>query len=187
MPDIGTEQEDRDLIRRIASQDALALEAFYDRYNRLSFGLVMRIVGNRTDAEDVLMDTFWQIWQQASRYDSSRGKPLAWLLTIARTRAIDCVRSTTRHQSKDENLENLNENPQPGPTPDLFVVADTQSAVNEALQTLSEQQRVPLEMAYFRGMSHTEIARALGQPLGTVKDRIRNGMAHLKKRLKAYV
>src|SRR5688572_12230315 len=180
------EQEDRDLIQRMAVKDALALDLFYARYNRIAFGLVLRIVGNRADAEDVLMDVFWQAWQQSSRYDSSRGKPIAWLLTIARTRAIDSVRSSSRQQAKTDDLETQKEPPAPR-EPDTFVLADTRQAVQEALQDLSENQRIPLEMAYFQGMSHTEIATALGQPLGTVKDRIRTGMAHLRKRLKAYI
>src|SRR5262245_55196588 len=99
------EQEDRDLIQRMASNDAEALGKFYYRYNRLAFGLVVRIVGNREDAEDVLTDVFWQVWQQASRYDASRGKPVAWLLTIARSRAIDCLRSSSRHQTQSEDVE----------------------------------------------------------------------------------
>ena len=180
------EQEDRDLIRRMASKDAEALGRFYDRYNRLAFGLVLRIVGSREDAEDVLVDVFWQAWQQASRYDASRGKPVAWLLTIARTRAIDCLRSSSRHQTQSEDIEAVPPAGNPSEL-DAFVLADTRRGVQEALQTLSEQQRIVLEMAYFQGMSHTEIAAALGQPLGTVKDRIRTGMLHLKKRLKPYL
>lgn len=181
------EQEDRELIGRMASKDANALDAFYARYNRVAFGLVLRIVGNRADAEDVLMEVFWQVWQQSGRYDSSRGKPIAWLLTIARTRAIDSVRSTSRQQTKTHEIEAQTDLPRSSSEPDSFVVAGARRAVQDALQTLSEQQKIPLEMAYFQGMSHTEIAAALGQPLGTVKDRIRTGMAHLRKRLKAYL
>src|SRR3977135_2999134 len=103
--DKRVEQEDRELIQRMASKDADALDAFYTRYNRLAFGLVFRIVGNRPDAEDVLTDVFWQVWQQAPRYDSSRGKPIAWLLTIARTRAIDCLRSTNRQHTRNDDFE----------------------------------------------------------------------------------
>ncbi len=187
MPDEKrVEQEDRELIQRMASKDADALDAFYSRYNRIAFGLILRIVGNRADAEDVLTDVFWQAWQHSSRYDSSRGKPIAWLLTISRTRAIDSVRSRNRQQSRAGELEAQTE-PTAASGPDSFVLSDTRNAVREALQTLPEQQRIPLEMAYFQGMSHTEIAAAVGQPLGTVKDRIRNGMAHLRKRLKAYL
>ena len=180
------EREDRDLIRRMGTKDAAALDAFYARYHRLAFSLIFRIVGGRDDAEDVLIDVFWQTWQQADRYDASRGKPVAWLLTIARTRAIDSVRSSGR---RDSNTESVEEGTQPADAPeaDVFVLADTKRAVREALQTLPEQQRTLLEMAYFQGMSHTEIAAAVSQPLGTVKDRIRNGMMHLRKRLKPYL
>lgn len=183
------ENEDRELIRRMASKDSTALDGFYTRYNRLAFTLVFRIVGIREDAEDVLVDVFWQVWQQASRYDSSRGKPVAWLLTIARTRAIDCLRSSGRRNAGSEAVETAQANPaiSSSSETDTFVLADTRQAVRDALQTLPEQQRVPLEMAYFQGMSHTEIAAALGQPLGTVKDRVRNGMMHLRKRLKPYL
>ena len=177
--------EDLELIRRMGAKDSQALDAFYERYKRTAFSLVYRIVGNREDAEDVLVDVFWQAWQQANRYDQSRGKPLAWLLTIARTRAIDCVRS--RSSRRTEDLENRVETPAPNSAGDPFVRADTREAVQEALRTLPEQQRIPLEMAYYQGMSHMEIASALNQPLGTVKDRIRNGMMHLKKRLKPYL
>ena len=178
------EQDDAELIRRLAAKDAKALEAFYERHKRLAFSLVFRIVGNREDAEDVLVDVFWQVWQQAVRYDASRGKPMAWLLTIARTRAIDCVRSSHR---RTDDVEDVTEKPPTGAEPDMFVAADTKKAVGAALQSLSEQQRIPLEMAYFQGMSHTEIAAALNQPLGTIKDRIRTGMLHLRKRLKPYL
>jgi len=181
------EQEDREWIQRMASKDAKALDAFYTRYNRLAFGLVLRIVGNREDAEEVLTDVFWQIWQQAPKYDASRGKPIAWLLTIARSRAIDRVRSTGRQPIPTADLDHPTNSPPASAEPDPFVLRDTRAAVQEALQSLPEQQRIPLEMAYFQGMSHTEIAAALGEPLGTVKDRIRTGMINLKKRLRPYL
>jgi RNA polymerase sigma-70 factor (ECF subfamily) len=180
------EREDRDLIRRTARKESDALDALYRRYHRVVFGLVLRIVGNREDAEDVLTEVFWQVWQQASRYDAVRGKPVAWLLTIARTRAIDRLRSTGRQGSYGGDPVEMKE-PQPAADPDPIVLRTMQAAVREALQTLPEQQRIPLEMAYFEGMSHTEIAAALGQPLGTVKDRIRTGMMHLRKRLRPYL
>jgi RNA polymerase sigma-70 factor (ECF subfamily) len=179
--------EDRELIRRMALKDAAALDAFYTRYNRIAFGLVLRIVGNREDAEDVLTDVFWQVWQQSPRYDFSRGKPVAWLLTIARTRAIDRVRSTGRQHMQAGDMDE-NKIVAAGPAaPDPFVLTETREAVRSALDTLPEHQRILVEMAYFQGMSHTEIAAALGQPLGTVKDRIRTGMLHLRKRLQPYI
>jgi RNA polymerase sigma-70 factor (ECF subfamily) len=181
--DKWAEKDDHELIQRMASKDANALDAFYSRYNRLAFSLIFRILGNRADAEDVLSEVFWQVWQQSSRYDSSRGKPVAWLLTISRTRAIDRLRYTNRQQMEAQVEEAQLDPPSSAAEPDPFVRA----AVQEALQSLGEQQRIPLEMAYFQGMSHTEIAAALGQPLGTVKDRIRTGMLNLKKRLRPYL
>src|SRR6267142_3443107 len=135
--DKRVEKEDHDLIQRMASKDASALGVFYERYNRVAFGLVLRIVGNRADAEDVLVDLFWQVWQQSSRYDSSRGKPIAWLLTIARTRAIDCIRSTNRQPTKTDEIEAHNNPASAPPEPDSLVVADTRRGVQEALQTLT--------------------------------------------------
>jgi RNA polymerase sigma-70 factor (ECF subfamily) len=179
-------EQDRELIQRMASKDAQALDSFYRRHSGVAFSLILRIVGNRADAEDVVMDVFWQAWQQSHRYDASRGKPVAWLLTMARTRAIDCVRSSNRQQVKNDQFESYN-NPSPAPATDIFVEGDVRNAVQQALAALTEQQRTPLELAYFQGMSHTEIAAALGQPLGTVKDRIRTGMVHLRKALRAYL
>src|ERR1043166_5761136 len=122
MPDPSrVDEADRDLIRRMASKDSTALDAFYERYNRLAFSLVLRIVGTREDAEDVLVDVFWQVWQQAGRYDQSRGKPIAWLLTIARTRAIDCIRSTNRQESRIEELDASTHPASAAPETDSFV------------------------------------------------------------------
>jgi len=169
----------------MASRDARALETFYDRYNRVAFTLVLRIVRSREDAEDVLSDVFWQAWQQAGRYDTSRGKPIAWLLTIARTRAIDYLRSGTKHAAETDFDNNAPLEPADRAT-DPFVLAGLQRAVKACLEKLAQPQRVALEMAYFEGMSQTEIARALNEPLGTMKDRIRSGMMHLRKCLKPY-
>src|SRR6058998_2010286 len=122
--DPRVEKEDREWIQRMAAKDAAALDAFYRRYNRIAFSLILRIVGNREDAEDVLTDVFWQVWQQSGRYDSTRGKPIAWLLTMARTRAIDCMRSNQRRQGRTEELE-ADKNPATGPAePDSFVLSD---------------------------------------------------------------
>lgn len=177
--------DDKELIQRMASQDARALETFYDRYNRVAFTLVLRIVRTREDAEDVLSDVFWQAWQQAGRYDTSRGKPIAWLLTIARTRAIDYVRSGNRRAAETEFDNNAPVGPMDRAT-DPFVLAGLQRSVRMCLEKLAQPQRVALEMAYFEGMSQAEIARALNEPLGTMKDRIRTGMMHLRKCLKPY-
>lgn len=179
------ETDDQVLIQRMASKESQALATFYDRYHRVAFALVLRIVKAREDAEDVLTEVFWQVWQQAARYDTSRGKPLTWLLTIARTRAIDHVRSNAR-RAGDTALETEHEAPPAAPTQDPFVLAGIRRAVSKCLEALPEAQKVALELAYFEGMSHSEIAQSLNQPLGTMKDRIRSGMMHLRKCLKPY-
>jgi RNA polymerase sigma-70 factor, ECF subfamily len=188
--DERADRENTELIRRMALRDARALEEFYDRYNRLVFGLVLRIIRVREDAEDVMVDVFWQVWQQSARYDASRGKPVAWLLTIARTRAIDGLRSSNRQATHNSAAEEIQDHRVPArhevPS-DPGILADRREAVRAALKSLPDQQRVPLEMAYFDGLTHTEIAESLNQPLGTMKDRIRTGMLHLKKQLKAYL
>jgi len=166
----------------MAARDAAALETFYDRHNRIAFTLVLRIVKVREDAEDVLTDVFWQAWQQASRYDTSRGTPLAWLLTIARTRAIDSLRSAGRRGT--ESSFEVEAVPLAGEQDDPFVVAGIQRAVVQCLEALPVAQRTVLELAYFEGMSHSEIASMLNQPPGTMKDRIRSGMMHLRECLK---
>jgi RNA polymerase sigma-70 factor (ECF subfamily) len=192
LADERADAENLELIRRMALRDAAALDALYERYHRLVFTLVLRIMRIREDAEDVVVDVFWQVWQQAGRYDASRGKPVTWLLTIARTRAIDALRSSNRravHVSQtatsgtpEDRLPPTADSPgNPG------ILADTRQAVHAALKSLPEQQRIPLEMAYFQGMTHTEIAESLNQPLGTMKDRIRTGMSHLRRQLKAYL
>jgi RNA polymerase sigma-70 factor (ECF subfamily) len=180
--------DDTELIRRMAARDAGALEAFYDRYNRVAFTMVLRIVRIREYAEDVLSDVFWQAWQQANRFDASRGKPIAWILTIARTRALDHLRAGGRRVTESTTQSEVNNPPAQviDRGNDPFVLAGLQRAVRSCLEKLTEPQRVALEMAYFEGMSQSEIAKALNQPLGTMKDRIRSGMMHLRKCLKPY-
>jgi RNA polymerase sigma-70 factor (ECF subfamily) len=148
--DSHTENEDRELILRMAADDGDALDAFYTRHNRLVFGLLSRILPNRADAEDVLTEVFLQVWQQSSRYDAERGKPLAWLLTIARTRGIDRLRAAGKKPVQSSDFSKPEED---APAPaglDPFVLTDMRYAVQEALAALPETQRIPLEMHIFK-------------------------------------
>jgi RNA polymerase sigma-70 factor, ECF subfamily len=181
--DDPVERDDQDLLRRMALKDAQALELFYDRYYRVAFALVIRIVKLRQEAEDVLAEVFWQVWRQSSRYTPSRGKPLSWLLTIARTRAIDSLRASNRRPQTDSSELDV-ATPARVAREDPSVQASTRIAISRCLELLSREQRVPLELAYFEGMSHSEIAAALNQPLGTMKDRIRTAMMTLRKCLR---
>jgi RNA polymerase sigma-70 factor (ECF subfamily) len=174
-----------DLIRRMAAGDRQALAPFYDRYGSLAYSLVLRIVRDRADAADVLQDVFWEAWQHADRYDAERGTPEAWILTRARSRAIDRVRSVRRRGATfvapvDEAIAATPDEGRPDPA-DL---ASDRTRVASALGQLPEAQREAIELAYWGGLTQTEIAEKLGQPLGTVKTRIRLGMERLRGALR---
>ncbi|HKP10617.1 MAG TPA: sigma-70 family RNA polymerase sigma factor [Blastocatellia bacterium] len=156
----------------------------YDATNRLVFGLILRIVADRATAEEVLLDVYTQVWRQAATYDANRGVPLAWIMTIARSRAIDRVRAG-RHDQRKEPLEAIGEISAVGISPEeASVHSERQRLVRSALSTLAPEQREVIELAYYSGLSHSEIALKLGQPLGTVKTRTRLGMIKLRDMLR---
>ena len=173
------------LIKRVAEGDQSALTALYDATSRLVFGLIMRVVSDRSTAEEVLLDVYTQVWRQAGAYDVSRGAPLAWLMTIARTRGIDRLRSGRYEQQNKEALDTIREVSASTASPEEATVAsERQRLVRSALATLSAEQREVIELAYYSGLSHSEIALRLGQPLGTVKTRTRLGMIKLRDMLR---
>jgi RNA polymerase sigma-70 factor (ECF subfamily) len=162
------------LVRRLAEGDHAALADFYDRYAGLVNGLALRILRDSAEAEDVVQEVFVQAWRQADRYDSSRGAPEAWLCTMARTRALDRLR---RRASRREEPSDT------APGPALAPKTDEALAVRKALDGLSPDQRRALELAYYEGLTQTEIAARLGEPLGTIKTRIRTAMIRLRETL----
>jgi RNA polymerase sigma-70 factor (ECF subfamily) len=170
------------LVRRMAAGDREAFGTFYDRYAPLVFPLIVRIVRDRSDAADVLQDVFWEAWQGAAAYDPARGTPEAWMITRARTRAIDRVRSVRRRGETfvppvDERLAVA----PPETGGDAAERAEDRGVIRTALQTLSPPQREAIELAYYAGLTQTEIAERLKQPLGTVKTRIRLGLERLRE------
>jgi RNA polymerase sigma-70 factor (ECF subfamily) len=180
------EQDWAALIKRMAGGDQHALSAFYDSTNRLIFGLLLRILSDAAQAEEVLLDVYMQVWRQAGRYDPERGKTLAWLVTIARTRAIDRLRSGRQDELRKESLDGAAAHAANLTTGfvDPTVVPEMQRVVRAALASLPQEQREVIEMAYYLGLSHSEIAARLNQPLGTVKTRTRLGMMKLREQLK---
>ena len=173
------------LIGRIAAGEQSALTAVYDATNRLVFGLILRVVTDRATAEEVLLDVYTQVWRQAASYDAGRGVPLAWIMTIARSRAIDRVRAGRNDQQRKEPLEAIGEVSDAGVSPEeASVYSERQRLVRSALNTLVPEQREVIELAYYSGLSHSEIALKLGQPLGTVKTRTRLGMMKLRDMLR---
>jgi RNA polymerase sigma-70 factor (ECF subfamily) len=171
-----------ELIRRMAAGDRDAFGRFYDRYAPLVFPLILRIVRERTDAADVLQEVFWEAWRGAAAYDPARGTPEAWMITRARTRAIDRVRALRRRGETfvaplDEGLAAAPADP----GGDAAERAEDRGVVRGALAQLPPAQREVIELAYYAGLTQTEIASRLGQPLGTVKTRIRLGLERLRE------
>lgn len=164
------------LLQRLATGDKSALSEMYDRYAGLVNGLALRIVRDVAEAEDVVQEVFLQIWRQADRYDPARGKPEAWLCTITRSRALDRLR---RRTSRREEVEEA------APPSSSTPRTDEALIVRQALGQLSDEQRYALELAYYQGLTQTEIAETLGEPLGTVKTRIRTAMIRLRTTLGA--
>lgn len=169
-----TEAAGHVLLRRLAEGDQKALGEFYDRYAGLANGLALRILRDGTEAEDVVQEVFVQVWRQAARYDPTRGSPEAWICTITRTRALDRLR---RRASRREDP--AASAPDPGGRPRT----EEALAVRKALDALSADQRRALELAYYEGLTQSEIAHQLGEPLGTVKTRIRSAMIRLREAL----
>jgi RNA polymerase sigma-70 factor (ECF subfamily) len=177
MPTAGEE-----LIRKMAAGDRDAFARFYDRYAPLVFPLVLRIVRDRADAADVLQDVFWEAWRGAAAYDAARGTPEAWIVMRARTRAIDRIRAVRRRGETfvapvDEAMATA---PAP-PGGDAASRAEDRELVASALARLPEAQREVIELAYYSGLTQTEIAARLQQPLGTVKTRIRLALERLRE------
>jgi RNA polymerase sigma-70 factor (ECF subfamily) len=168
------------LVTAIRSGDQGAMAALYDRFSSIVYAVALRVLQETTAAEDVLQDIFMQLWRNPAAFDSSRGNMAAWLAVIARNRAIDALRRR-RPQDEIEDVVVAVET-------DLASETDRSRAMEKvrgALQAMPSSQRSALEMAYFEGLTHTEIAEKTGEPLGTVKTRIRTGLISLRKVLAA--
>lgn len=166
----------------MANGDVDALADLYDAHAGAVYSLARRILSNEADAEDVTHDVFMQAWRDAGRYDPARGEVAAWLLVIARTRAIDFLRRCTRAHSAGSAYQY--EIPNVEQSVEYVVATSEQVArVQDALGQLPDDQRRPLELSYYAGLTHAEIAAETGWPLGTVKTRIRSAVATLRRAL----
>lgn len=173
---------DVELLKAVARGDEEALAHLYDNYRVILFGLLVRILNSREEAEDVLQEVFLQVWRRAGDFDETRGKPFTWLVTLARSRGIDRLRSLgardrVAQASAREESEEVSD-----PASDTFR-SEQRALVSSALAQLPEEQKRPLVLAYFEGLTQSEIATKLGAPLGTVKTRMRAGMIKLRELL----
>lgn len=175
--------DDTALLRAVASRDKDAFRQLYERHAGTLFALALKILGNRTDAEDVLQEIFVQVWHAANAFDEQRGKPLGWLIMLARSRAIDRLRSRQTRARAVESAAQEKPDWSPQQPAQEAVVSETHRLVRDAIHALPEEQRSLIELAYFGGLTQSEIARRVGQPLGTVKTRIRAGMIRLRELL----
>lgn len=179
------ESDDLALLQATARGDKQAFARLYDRFSRPVYGLTLRIVRSRAEADEILQESFWQVWKQAGRFQQDLGSPFTWVVTIARRKAIDRLRANSRH------LQRIHEAQATRATDDSEAptglenaeAGDTVAAVRGALALLRPEERRAIELAFFDGLTHTEIAEALGRPVGTVKARIRRGMTKLQRPL----
>jgi len=183
---------DRELVRRMQTGDERALGAFYDRWFPVVNCLVTRILKTPAEVEDIVEETFWQVWRQAARFDAERGSVQTWLLTIARSRALDRLRVARRRREEPIEKDSIDDTASGAESIDARApndplldveLAERRRIVRAALSELPPEQREALELGYFSGLSQSEIAERTGQPLGTVKTRMRLAIQKLRGRL----
>jgi RNA polymerase sigma-70 factor (ECF subfamily) len=168
------------LISKIAKGCESALKKLYDTTISQVYGLAYKILSNNPDADEVALDVFKQIWNKAFDYEPERGTPSAWLITMTRSRAIDRIRSDTKRRTTNEPLmgDSLDNAPLADETSD---VREKRELIDKALSELTPQQRQSIELAYFKGLSQSEISKQMNEPLGTVKSWMRTGMIRLRE------
>ena len=178
---------DAELVERLRKRDPQALGELYDRYGRVAYSLVFRIVRDTGIAEDLVQETFLRVWSRAQAFDGQRGALGAWLLAVARNRAIEYLRSSS---GRMRNALELEEAEQPAAFVDLekdVLNSDQARRLRDAMKKLNDNQRSVIELAYFEGLSQTEMAERMGQPLGTVKTWVRTALRNLRDELGATV
>jgi RNA polymerase sigma-70 factor, ECF subfamily len=178
---------DAELMARVAQGDSAAIEVLYDRYNRVVYSFALRIIGDRQGAEELLQEVFFRVWRQADAYSDRRGSFVTWLLSITHNMGIDELRRRRRRPQRadqEDPLEFLATMADRGRSVEQDVLLNTlRDQVNAAMNDLPDAQREALELAYFRGLTQREIAEELGEPLGTIKTRMRLGLRKLRTHL----
>lgn len=174
---------DGDIVERLQRRDPQALAELYDRYGRVAFALILRMVRDAGTAEDLVQETFLRVWNRAQGLDAERGSVGPWLLAVARNRAIDYLRSAA---GRERNALDLEETDHPALYREMepeLLISDRARRVKIAMEKLSANHRTVVELAYFEGLSQTEMAERMGQPLGTVKTWVRTALKNLRDEL----
>ncbi len=177
--------DDAALLLAVARRDEAAFSALYDRLARPVFSMIVRIVRSRAEAEEVLQESFWQVWERAPDYRAELGSAFCWIVTVARRKAIDRLRANSRHLQRIEEAQGARTDDEfASPIAlDQLSAGERSAAVRAALTRLGPDERRAIALAFFDGLTHEEIATALGAPVGTVKARIRRGLLKLKPAL----
>ena len=173
---------DAELLRQLAAREPAALEQLYDRHARYAMGISLRILESREEAEEVVQDVFWQLWKSQLQYDPRRGRFTTWLFTVARNRSLDRMRKRSSRPVSVPYAA-VSELPAVGDPEGQVGAGQQRRTVNDALAELPDPQRQAIELSFYQGLTHSEIASATGEPLGTVKSRITRGMARLRESL----
>ena len=175
---------DEEMMPLVQAGDPRAFELLYDRHGGAAFSLAYRMVGNRTSAEDITQEAFLSIWRSRLRYDPARGSVRTWVLGIVHNRAIDALRRSVVHDRRRETMDGVEERFESRDRTDVEAARREEArSVRSALATLPEDQRRTIELAYFGGFSHSQIAELLDEPVGTVKGRMRLGLEKLRRQL----
>jgi RNA polymerase sigma-70 factor (ECF subfamily) len=179
---------DLELMKAIQAEDPDALSQLYDRYNGILKALILRVIHNEAEADDLLQEIFMEIWNQAKNFSSQKGKPLGWMVTLARRRAIDGLRKKQAYARAEERLQNETEQ-QPdawahNATEEEILLSDTRDLIRNVIAGLPPAQQEAIDLAFFRGMSQREIASKTNTPLGTVKTRLELGLKKIYDGLK---
>jgi len=178
-------REDGELAEGLRRRDPLAMEVLYERLNRQAFGLAYRILGDGPSAEDVVQEALLTVWRQADRIDAARGRVNSFVMTLVHHKAIDALRVKRGQQARQVSVDFASVEKADADFSERVLESIAGGEVREAMSELPEDQRRPIEMAYFEGLTHIEIADALGLPLGTVKSRLRLGLEKMRAALKA--
>jgi RNA polymerase sigma-70 factor (ECF subfamily) len=176
---------DGELMERLTARDPTALESLYDRYSRMVYSLALRIAGQPAVAEEIVQDVFLKLWHSADRYQAERGPLGPWLCTLARNRALDHLRlKREKQRRREDSIEGEIGFTSSNPSPETLAQQSQRAVrVRASLRELPAAQQRAIELAYFEGMTHSEIAAALAEPLGTVKSWIRSGLLRMRETL----
>jgi RNA polymerase sigma-70 factor (ECF subfamily) len=169
-------------LQRVAGGEAEALARLYDESSHLVYGVALRILRDPLDAEEVAIDVYMQIWRSAARFDPCRGSARSWLVTLARSRAVDRLRGAARRREKEKSLYEVREVASLEASPESgAILRERGRRARQALDALPARERQAIDLAFFSGLSHSEVAEELSEPLGTVKSRIRTGLQRLRR------